>query len=586
MRLGDDAGDRRLCIALPRPPKQGCALLGAGPCASPTASPSASVASSSSRDPRASPKSRKQASHGLPDGYEEEGRALQERVEAAESPEEVVALAMERLSELDAASAVLAVYTVAKLGSAAGLPASIVASPGFSEILERLRLQMGQLRRPRQFARLAWAIGKLDQRTEVAMALVSGVVASVPPLLPQFSSQELSNTLWGLARVVPVGAGGSSRCAEERSAGCAVVHTGFNEVRTLASAIVAESSRRIDAGPGALSAQCLSNSLWAVARLELRGGDAERFARCCVHELCSSKGQGLDDFSPQGLANVLWAMAKMNPGGLLRGDDSSGAHAIRLCRAVLLESRPRLASFQPQELSMVAWAVAKLRGRGGGGGRRGRRGSGDFAEMDSFLDELAEQARDRLGEFAPQGVSNIAWALATADLLGDRGRMGGSGARAFTLAAVAMAARSLSTYPPQAISNLCWAAGRLSRGASGARGAEVASLAVAAAREATARMPEFGWQDLAGVLVALGHGRHRSPEALQLATDVLLLVAGSPRQPSMQVLLNITVSSIRLGVKREQVRPLVQAIGAKISSGGHRMNEFDWKQWAEVQRSC
>lgn len=42
----------------------------------------------------------------------------------------------------------------------------------------------------------------------------------------------------------------------------------------------------------------------------------------------------------------------------------------------------------------------------------------------------------------------------------------------------------------------------------------------------------------------------------------------------------------RLGVKREQVRPLVQAIGAKISSGGHRMNEFDWKQWAEVQRSC
>lgn len=50
-----------------------------------------------------------------------------------------------------------------------------------------------------------------------------------------------------------------------------------------------------------------------------------------------------------GLANVLWAMAKMNPGGLLRGDDSSGAHAIRLCRAVLLESRPRLASFQPQD---------------------------------------------------------------------------------------------------------------------------------------------------------------------------------------------------------------------------------------------
>lgn len=41
----------------------------------------------------------------------------------------------------------------------------------------------------------------------------------VRPFVRPPPAKELSNTLWGLARVVPVGAGGSSRCAEERSAG-------------------------------------------------------------------------------------------------------------------------------------------------------------------------------------------------------------------------------------------------------------------------------------------------------------------------------------------------------------------------------
>jgi len=539
------------------------------------------------------------------------------QLEHAESAYEVLSIAHNHLEELDHNSAVSAVYLAARHCNASSTPPGLAVSPQLQGILACLRPLMKQLRRPKLMARLLWALGKLEIRSADVQDHVAHVVRAAPPLLPQFNALELSNTLWGLARLIPSASLSSSehhrgRRGKGGGSGGSWETPDLVAAHNLAMAITKESSRRLAERPGALSAQCLSNSLWALARLEIRGRDAEDFARRCVQTICCGEGPSPEDFSPQGLANALWATAKICSGG--GGDDGK---AWQFCVVVISEARPRLAEFQAQELSMLAWAVAKLRGRGAF--RRtispaaepntaatvacsfvaGENAGGGVATADSFLEELASEARSRLPELAPQGVSNIAWALATADLFcRSPGRHGtavvASPAAAFVLAAAAAAGGSLANYPPQAVANLLWSVGRLPPSFAGVAGHGdcasscdiVARLAAAAAKEATVRMAQFGWQDLAGVLVALGQGRHKSPEALNLAMMVSRRAEESAKHLTTQVLLNIALSAARLGVPKDCLQGLMHCIGGELQVRKSGMNALDMRQWAEVQRVC
>merc|ERR1712107_41954 len=51
---------------------------------------------------------------------------------------------------------------------------------------------------------------------------------------------------------------------------------------------------------------------------------------------------------------------------------------------------------------------------------------------------------------------------------------------------------------------------------------------------------------------------------------------------STQVMLNIALSASRLGVHAEELHPMVEG----IRQCTHRMNSFDMRQWAELQRKC
>jgi len=340
-----------------------------------------------------------------------------------------------------------------------------------------------------------------------------------------------------------------------------------------------------------MTAQSLSNCLWAVARLEMRGCEVEVFTQRCVHAVCVAESPDIKEFSPQGLTNTLWAIAKMSG-----GFTSEEINVHSLCSSVILEARPRLAEFQPQELSMLAWAVAKMRGRGPSAGR-GRGGGhvsplhgrfGDAVSLaEDFLVELAEMAHRRLPELAPQGVSNIAWALATANLYSRHSNCQAGGPVGFLLAAATAAEQALAEYPPQAVANLLWAVARLPGGASSGEASQVASrFAAAAAREATTRIEEFGWQDLSGILVALGQGRYRSPAADCLVVAVVDRAASCARKLTMQVLLNVALSAARLGVPIWCLQPLVDEIASEVQSRPQKLNSMDLRQWAEVQQAC
>jgi len=192
-----------------------------------------------------------------------------------------------------------------------------------------------------------------------------------------------------------------------------------------------------------------------------------------------------------------------------------------------------------------------------------------------------------LSEFSPQGISNIAWALATADMLGKE-----EACRYLTAAAL-LAAPRLARFPPQAICNLCWAVcqmigGRKSGAYSKQKIAQMAAnvLAEAAAQQAMHRGSEFSWFDLSGVIVALDHGRQLTCTTNRLATLLVIRATKACHTLNTQVMLNIALSATRLGVQHNILKLLVIQIGACIASRVPRVSPMDLHQWAEVQSKC
>jgi len=238
---------------------------------------------------------------------------------------------------------------------------------------------------------------------------------------------------------------------------------------------------------------------------------------------------------------------------------------------------------------MLAWSLAKFRGRTRSNKKKhDRKESGaevDYASY--FLAYLAEVARGRLSEFAPQGISNIAWALATADMLGEE-----ESCHYLTAAALA-AAPSLADFAPQAISNLCWAVSRLpggnvSRANSNRQNTSMAVSALfeAAAQQAMHRVSEFSWQDLSSVVVALSHGRHRSCTTHMMATQLVIQATNNCHKLTTQVMLNIALSATRLSVQHNILWPLVIQIGGCISARLPRVSSIDLCQWEQLQNRC
>jgi len=416
---------------------------------------------------------------------------------------------------------------------------------------------ISSLQDPSLLARLLWSLGRLEVKGSEVALLVEHFAHVTRNSVENFSVKDLSSSLWGLARLFQA-------CHESESA------------LSSAHVLAAESLRRVQS----LSAQCMSNALWAAARLTLRGRQGEIFADGCAEELCRRGDLSL--FTSQGLANMMWAIAKLRLGTHSAGTGSLSAQ--RACVIIVEESRKRLKDFATQELSMLAWSTAKLQGRGS----KGRSGvkvdvPEDLRHIEHFLVEVAEEARLRLSECSGQAISNLAWALATVDVLGHDSALG------FVTEAACCATHRLSEFSPQAISNFCWALARVhvshsSRVGSGSvpPRAVVREFMASAAVETSARMSEFAWRDLSGVIVALAHGRHKSPEASTFASILVSRAAAHCAELSTQVMLNIALSASRLGVHAEELHPMVEG----IRQCTHRMNSFDMRQWAELQRKC
>ncbi|CAK0848930.1 unnamed protein product [Prorocentrum cordatum] len=526
------------------------------------------------------PDAEAEAPERQPEGNQELVGAL-DGVESKRTVDGVLEAAFQHLPSLGPDAIAEALYRAARRlrTPQPGVAVRVLLAP----LLLRLQEGLAEIRGASRLSQLAWSLGKFGARSHPNCPLPATgmdqcmlhVCRQYPAVLAECSDVEITNTLWGLARLYPGGASGASgSTAAVRAASHAVVRRCLDRM-------------------SALTAQCLANSFWAVARLKVQGPDAAEFVARALGRL--STASELSVFTTQGIANVLWALAQLRMTGACAGpaDGKVQNALVQVAEA----SSHRLGDFQPQELSMVAWSLAKLyeskgaADHGGAAARRGRCAARPM-EVDVMLMRLASEATRRIDMFEDQGISNIAWALVTLGLAG--GAPATAPGQLFVETAMDFSSTELWGYSTQAVANLLWACVRLDVARLKKIGQVMARFCSAAAEVVTQRMMDQGacgtitWKDLSGVAAALSHSKQKSQPVMRFVTLLAHRTAKQVSEGSLtaQQMLNIALSVARMRVPPHEMQALVDNIAACIAKRGDKLNQLDMYQWDQVQQWC
>ncbi|GBF93401.1 hypothetical protein Rsub_06439 [Raphidocelis subcapitata] len=280
------------------------------------------------------------------------------------------------------------------------------------------------------FTRAAHLASSGAARPLDAHPLLHRLSARLWPLLDDFGTRQLANTLWACGKTAYVDAALLDACFERLAAGAgeaapqglanalyagALLQTaGYNVDRRhaaqLLSALVAQ---RQDATP-----QALANALWAAATLQLRV--SEQHAAQLLSALVAQR----QDAKPQELANALWAAAKQ------WSDAVPPDVEVALLRLAAAVDERLVAAMNGQNVSNSLWALSQL----------GLRPA-------SLTQRLANAAVPLAPAMKPQELANAALAAA---------KLGIGGARLFAALAGA-AGRQAQGCVAQNLCNLAWA---------------------------------------------------------------------------------------------------------------------------------
>ena len=140
----------------------------------------------------------------------------------------------------------------------------------------------------------------------------------------------------------------------------------------------------------AFDARGFATVLHKVAKNLTRG---DRIDQTSLDALLNKAWYKLNEFNPQGLANSLWALAKLAENSYYQVDHS-------LVNQLEYAAKGKLSQFNPQGLANSLWALAKLAE------------NSDYQVDHSLVNDLIDKAWYKLNEFNPQDLANSLWALA------------------------------------------------------------------------------------------------------------------------------------------------------------------------------
>ena len=123
----------------------------------------------------------------------------------------------------------------------------------------------------------------------------------------------------------------------------------------------------------------IANMAWALAKLNYKD-------TAFMQQLVQQAGVQLPRFDPQNTANILWALARL------------GYEDKAFVQRLFANARAKVHEFNAQDVSNILWAMAKLQ---------------HIAEDRQLVQQLITHAHPELSDFTQQGLANTAWALAT-----------------------------------------------------------------------------------------------------------------------------------------------------------------------------
>ena len=314
---------------------------------------------------------------------------------------------------------------------------------------------------PQHIANLLWALAKLMENGQLQLDRGGLANEAVTALLPQvvqvashqagFIPQHIANLLWALAKLVE---NGLLNLDQGDLANGAVTALLLQVVQVA----------QVESHQAGFTPQGVANLLWALAKLvgngllKLdQGGLANEAVTALLPQVVQESHQA--GFTPQGVASLLWALAKLMENGLLQLD--RGGLANRAVTALLPQvvQESHQAGFTPQGVANLLWALAKLVENG-----LLKLDQGGLANeaVTALLPQVVQESHQ--ARFTPQGVANLLWALAKLVENGllqlDQGGLANEALKAL-LPQVVQVASHEAGFKPQEIANLLWALAKL-----------------------------------------------------------------------------------------------------------------------------
>ncbi|WP_422449608.1 MULTISPECIES: DUF1601 domain-containing protein [unclassified Endozoicomonas] len=254
--------------------------------------------------------------------------------------------------------------------------------------------------KPQEVANLQWALAKLVDNG-LALEKTAKLKEAVAALLPHvktrkskgyFKPQEVANLLWALAKLVDNGLAQTTPNLKEAMAALLPL------MKTKA-----ESKEEKEH----FNPQHIANLVWAVAKLVDNGLELEKVAKFkeavgALLPLMQTKAKSKekkDQFKPQEVANIMWALAKLGDNGLEKTAKLKEIMTVLLYNVKnKVESTEEKDHFKPQEVTNLLWVLAKL---------------GEAIELNlvkSTFDSLVERVSES-SQFYHQGVLMSLWGV-------------------------------------------------------------------------------------------------------------------------------------------------------------------------------
>ncbi len=274
-----------------------------------------------------------------------------------------------------------------------------------------------------------------------------------------------------------------------------VRHTQVALLSTLLDAIIFKCHQKPPARD--IDAWGIANQLWAMAKLVDNGQEHTPGLKEAVAALLPHVKAQMDQFIPQGIAILLWAMAKLVDYGQEQTPEFKEAVA-----ALLPHVNAQKDKFNPQHIANLLWAMAKLVDNG----------LERTPELKEAVAVLLLHINAQKAHFKPQEIANLLWAMAK---LVDNGLERTPQLKEAVATLLPHVNAQKGNFKPQEIAKLLWAMAKLvDNGLE--QTPELNEAGAAMLPHVNAQKANFNPQEIANLLWAmaklLDNGQERIPE--------------------------------------------------------------------------